>query len=64
MLLPDEAEDAVRFATALKALPSRKRPSETNPDLRLDGLAHISEIVGDWLDKRSHRRLSIVEGAN
>lgn len=62
MLLPEEAEDALRFAAALRNLPNRPRPSQSNPDLRLDGLAHISEIVGQWLDSRSHRHLSIVEG--
>ena len=62
MLLPEEAEDALRLAEALKSLPDRPRPSQSNPDLRLEGLVHISEIVGDWLDQRSRRRLSVVEG--
>jgi predicted glycosyltransferase len=61
MLLPEEAEDALRFAAALKSLPERPRPSQSNPDLRLDGLAHISEIVGGWLDSRSRPHLSVVE---
>jgi len=52
MLLPEEAEDAARFAVALKALPYRPRPSESNPHLRLDGLVNISRIVGNWLDMR------------
>ena len=64
MLLPEQAEDAPRFAEALKALPDRPRPSQSNPDLRLEGLVHISEIVGDWLDQRSTRRLSLVESRN
>ena len=38
MLLPEEAEDAMRFAAALKALPNRPPPSQTSPDLRLEGL--------------------------
>jgi predicted glycosyltransferase len=62
MLLPEEAEDAQRFAAALKALPNRAPPSKSSPDLRLEGLVHISEIVGDWLDERPKRRLAIVEG--
>jgi predicted glycosyltransferase len=62
MLLPSEAEDAKRFAAALKALPNREPPSKSTPDLRLEGLAHISEIVGDWLDQRPAPRLSVVEG--
>jgi predicted glycosyltransferase len=62
MFLPEEAEDKVRFAAALKALPQRDPPSMSNPDLRLDGLAHISEIVEGWFDQRVHRHLSVVEG--
>jgi len=62
MLLPEEAEDALRFAAELKALPDRPRPSQSAPDLRLEGLAHISEIVGDWLEQRSTRHLALVEG--
>jgi len=61
MLLPEEAENAARFAAALKALPSRPPPSQTSPDLRLEGLVHISEIVEDWLDQRSQHHLSMVE---
>ena len=62
MLLPVEAEDAMRFAAALKALPHRAPPSQTSPDLRLGGLEEISRIVEDWLDHRSTQRLSVVEG--
>jgi predicted glycosyltransferase len=62
MLLPEETEDPMRFAAALKALPRRQRPSQSNPDLRLEGLVHISEIVGDWLEQRSRRHFSVVEG--
>jgi predicted glycosyltransferase len=61
MLLPEEADDALRFAAALKALPDRPRPSQSNPDLRLEGLVHISEIVGDWLDQRRRRQFTVVE---
>jgi predicted glycosyltransferase len=62
MLLPEEAEDASRFAAALNALPGRPRPSQSNPDLRLEGLVNISEIVGGWLERRMHHHLSVVEG--
>jgi predicted glycosyltransferase len=61
MLLPEEAADAKRLAEALKALPGRPRPSLSQPELRLEGLMRISEIVGNWLDKRSHQHLSVVE---
>ena len=62
MLLPEEADDAVRFAAALKVLPDRDPPSKSNPGLTLLGLGHISEIVEDWIDQRPHHHLSMVEG--
>lgn len=49
MLLPDEAGDPMRFAAALKALPDRAPPSARAGGLRLEGLPHISEVVGKWL---------------
>lgn len=61
MLLPEEADDALRFAAALKVIPNRPRPSQSNPDLRLEGLVHISEIVGDWLEQRHRRQFTVVE---
>ena len=62
MLLPEEAADTARFAAALKALPERSTPSQSNPDLRLEGLVNISNIVGELLDQRSRSYLSVVEG--
>ena len=62
MLLPEQAEDALLFAAALKNLPNRPRPSQSNPNLRLDGLANISQVVGDLLDLRTRPHLSVVEG--
>ncbi|QPC87912.1 hypothetical protein GA830_15015 [Mesorhizobium sp. NBSH29] len=64
MLLPEEAEDAGRLAETLKALPDRPRPSQSSPDLTLEGLVHISEIVGDLLDERVSPHLSIVDSKN
>lgn len=62
MLLPDEAVDPLRFAAALKALPQRAPPSKSCANgLRLEGLVHISEIVGGWLDEQSSEHLSIVK---
>ena len=61
MILPDEAENAKRFAAVLKALPDRAPPSKSSPDLRLEGLVHISEIVGEWLDGRPAPHLAVVE---
>jgi predicted glycosyltransferase len=62
MLLPKESADSFRFAQALKALPNRPPPSRSSPNLRLEGLPHISEIVGDWLAARPEQRFSVVEG--
>ena len=45
----------------LKALPDRAPPSKSSPDLRLEGLVHISEIVGEWLDGA---RLRILRSSN
>jgi len=62
MFLPEQADDSLKFAAALKALPDRDPPSKSNPDLRLLGLGHISEIVGSWFEQRIHHHLSVVEG--
>ncbi len=61
MLLPEEAGDPKRLAAALHALPSRRRPSQCGGNMRLEGLANISRLVGDMLDRRSHEHLSIVK---
>jgi predicted glycosyltransferase len=61
MLMPDEAIDAGRMATALKSLPTRPRPSQTSPGLRLEGLTNISVKIGDWLDKRSFPQFGLVD---
>lgn len=63
MLLPSESEDPVRMAGALKALPSRPAPSKSAPKgFRLEGLPHISQIVGDLMDRRQPNYLSLVKG--
>ena len=64
MLLPEQAEDAALMARTLRELPNRPRPSQSNPDLRMEGLPHISEIVGAWLDQRERRQFSVIEGKN
>ncbi|MDX8454312.1 glycosyltransferase family protein [Mesorhizobium sp. VK9D] len=64
MLLPEEAKDSQRFADALVVLPDRPRPSQSNPQLRLEGLPHISEIVAELLDRRASPHLSVIEGMN
>ncbi|MDX0155573.1 hypothetical protein GOC22_07740 [Sinorhizobium meliloti] len=64
MLLPHEAEEPLRLAAALKALPQRAPPSLRANGLRLEGLVHISEIVGEWLDHRSKEHLAVVKRSN
>ncbi|HTO31593.1 MAG TPA: glycosyltransferase family protein [Pararhizobium sp.] len=62
MLLPEEAADPMRFAAALKALPERHPPSKSAAGLTLEGLANISQIVGEWLGRREQEHLTVVKG--
>jgi predicted glycosyltransferase len=64
MLRPEEAEDPARLAAALKALPDRAPPSKVTSKLRLDGLERITDLVGEWLEPGSQKRLSVIEGGN
>ncbi|ASJ75956.1 glycosyltransferase family protein [Granulosicoccus antarcticus] len=49
MLLPEEADDPVQMARALKALPQRQRPSERMLNvIEMDGLTSISDIVEEY----------------
>lgn len=63
MLLPEEAGDPAKMAAALKALPGRLRPSERNPDIKMDGLDTISEIVGEHLQERDGNKISVISKA-
>ena len=62
MLLPEQARDPLRFAAALKALPERDPPSKSAAGMTLEGLANISQIVGEWLGRREREHLSVVKG--
>jgi predicted glycosyltransferase len=62
MLLPQEAEDPARLARALHRLPGRAPPSQVTSKLRLDGLENITDLVGEWLEPGSPKRLSVIEG--
>ena len=62
MLLPEEADDAPRFAAALKALPDRAPPSKSNPNLRHARARRHLEIVETWFDQRTAHHLSVVDG--
>lgn len=64
MLLPAEAEDPARLAEALKRLPDRAPPSHVTSKLKLDGLEKITDLVGEWLEPGSQKRLSVVESGN
>ncbi|WP_337267169.1 glycosyltransferase family protein [Oryzifoliimicrobium ureilyticus] len=58
MLLPEQSADPANMAAALKALWTRLPPSKSGSIGKLEGLNHISGIVGTWLESRP--RLSIV----
>jgi predicted glycosyltransferase len=62
MLLPEESVDPMKLSAALKKLVTRAPPSKSGEEnMRLEGLVHISKIVGDWLDDReSYTPLSVV----
>jgi predicted glycosyltransferase len=64
MLLPDEAADPVRMAKALIGLPDCAPPSRAAQGLDLGGLDKITDRVADLLDRRSHARFTLVEGAS
>jgi len=52
----------MQLSAALKSLVTRAPPSQSGEEkMRLEGLVHISQIVGDWLDDReSYPSLSVV----
>ncbi|CAN7274242.1 glycosyltransferase family protein [Pararhizobium sp. LjRoot235] len=62
MLRPEEARDPMRFAAALKTLPDRHPPSKSASGMTLEGLANISQIVGEWLGRREHEHLTALKG--
>ena len=49
MLLPDENQDPMRMALALKALPSQPKPSNVHVPGLLDGLSAINSLVDQYL---------------
>jgi len=56
MLLPEEADDPVKMANALRQLPNRPRPSERASAFTLDGLTNLSHIIGSICRNRSIHR--------
>lgn len=53
MLIPEDADNPVKMATALKALPTRPKPSERATDFELDGLNNLSGSVGQIFSTRA-----------
>jgi predicted glycosyltransferase len=49
MLLPGDATDPMEVADAMRALPSRRRPSKTHIPGLLDGLSAINSLVDQYL---------------
>jgi predicted glycosyltransferase len=63
MLRPEEAADPMRMADALRRLLVRQPPSVTaHESIRLEGLPHISQIVGRLFDRRHPDHLAVVKG--
>jgi predicted glycosyltransferase len=63
MLLPEASADPMKMADALRRLLVRQPPSVTaHESIRLEGLPHISQIVGRLLDRRNPDHLSVVKG--
>jgi predicted glycosyltransferase len=63
MLLPEESADPMRLADALRRLLIRQPPSVTaHESIRLEGLPHISQMVGRLLDRRHPDHLAVVKG--
>ena len=63
MMLPGEADDPVRLAHALRALPDMPKPSLSgSPALKLDGLDRIVSDVGEWLAQRRGPGLARAQG--
>jgi len=50
MLLPEDAENPVKMAAALKALPSIPKPSMRAGVIELNGLDKVSQIIGNILN--------------
>jgi predicted glycosyltransferase len=63
MLRPEESADPMRMADALRRLLVRQPPSITaHESIRLEGLPHISQIVGRLFDRRHPDHLTVVTG--
>jgi len=56
ILLPEDADQPMKMADALKALPDRPLPSERTPNLTLDGLTNLSKIVGTLFRTRNAKQ--------
>lgn len=63
MLLPEEADDPVKMANALRLLPGRPKPSERASEFELDGLTNLSRLIGRIFSARTDNRERISVGA-
>lgn len=61
MLMPEESADPLRLAKALRSLLTQPAPSASAESLRLEGLPHISTIVGNWMKRKDGEHLSVVK---
>ena len=69
MLVDDGARDAAQMASALRALPEQRRPSEVVVPGLLDGMDNVHRLASRWLDRPESerklmpsRRLTLVNG--
>lgn len=63
MLLPEDADDPMKMASALKALPGRQRPSERTSEIKMDGLTSISRIVDELLFDGERQQKAMISEA-
>ena len=56
ILLPEDADQPMKMANALKALPDRPLPSERASNFELDGLTNIASIVGAMFRARNAKQ--------
>jgi predicted glycosyltransferase len=61
MLLPEEASDPARLATALRNLPNRAPPSQRGTMQSMEGLEQISGIVWNWLEEPEAETILITQ---
>lgn len=56
MLIPEDADDPLKMADALKVLPGRPIPSERASYLAMDGLTNLSQIIAEIFISRKKEK--------